>query len=193
MNVYSMPGFLSLPAHVEGCKWTWKFTYSGTYPNPKGFWTFYEDATVADGTLEVVTTYGHELELKGEGTVDVSVDQNGSDESTTCALDQPPEGSASVQVTGRLDQPMPGMMQVHFSFDPVNLSGGGKFHCQVIDSQNIIPFALPSTTFDVNALSLSSVVVSTNSDSLSWPVPQAILWELPGSGSFQFKFTRVSR
>ncbi len=53
-------------------------------------------------------------------------------------------------------------MKLNFRFDPVYLLGGGKFHCQVMDSHNVIPFALPSTTVDENALNLSSVVVSTN-------------------------------
>ena len=191
VNVYSTPGMLSIPARVEKCGWSWKLTYSGTYPNPKGFWTFYEDASVGDGTLKVQEN-GSGLELTGDGTIDFSVDLNGTDPTTSCALDETPEGSARVHVQGMLDQPGPGSMMLNFNFDPVELSGGAEIPCEMLGNPVTIPYPLPSTTVDLNSFGLSTVVLPTSSGSYSQPVTTAILWQLPGRGSLELNLTRSS-
>lgn len=191
INVYSTPGMLSIPVQVEKCGWSWKLTYSGTYPNPKGFWTFYEDSSVGDGTLKVLGN-GSGLELNGEGTVDFSVDLIGTDPNTTCVLDQTPEGSAMVHVRGMLNQPGPGSMMLNFSFDPVGLSGGAQIPCEMLGNPVTVPFPLPSTTVDLNPFNLSAVVLPTNAGSYSQPIATALLWQIPGSGSLELNLTRLS-
>jgi hypothetical protein len=190
-NVYSSPGILSLPARVEHCGWTWKLSYSGTYPNPQGYWTYYEAATVGNGTLQVQNN-GQDLELSGTGTIDFSVDADGSDANGSCSLDQTPAGSASVHVEGKLDQPSPGSMMLKFSFEPVRLPGGSKFLCQVQGQEVTIPFPLPNTTVELNTLPLSAVVLPTGSSSYSQSVSTALVWLLPGNGSVELSLSRLS-
>jgi hypothetical protein len=191
-NPYSSPATLSLPVHVGRCGWDWKLTYSGIYPNPKGFWTFYEDASVGNGTLQVEST-GSKRQLSGEGKVDFSVDMNGSDPSSViCALDQTPQGSTAVHVTGSLDQPGPGSMVLNFSFDPAQVSGGSQFQCQVLGQAVTVPFPFPSATVDLNALALKEVILPTGSGSYSQPVTTAVVWLLPGSGSIELSLRRLS-
>jgi hypothetical protein len=191
-NVYSSPGMLSIPAIVEACTWHWELTYSGVYPNPKGFWTYYEEASVEDGTLEIHDRGRSSLELQGKGTVDFSVDSNGTNPTVSCSLDQAPEGSTTVRVDGILNQPGPGSMILNFTFETAELPGGSEFQCQVMDQQQTIPFPLPSTTIALNELPLSGVVVPTGSSSHSRPVSTAILWQLPGKGSVRLRLIRLT-
>jgi hypothetical protein len=191
INVYSTPGMLSIPARVEKCGWSWKLTYSGTYPNPQGFWNYYEQASVSDGTLKVQSN-GSGHDLIGEGTVVFSVDLDGTDPNTSCALDHAPEGTATVNVQGTTEQPGSGSMLLHFSFGSVNLPGGGKIPCQVLGNPVTIPYPLPSTTVDLSSLVRSEVVVSTGAGSYSQPVSTALVWELPGSGSLEIHLTPLS-
>jgi hypothetical protein len=192
LNSYSQSIILNFPAIVERCTWHWELTYSGVYPNPKGYWTYYEKASVEDGTLEIHDRGRSYLELEGKGTVDFFVDAIGADPSGACSLDQVPEGSTTVHVDGIMNQPGPGSMILNFTFETAGLPGGSKFQCLVMDQQTTIPFALPSTTINLNALPLSRVVVPTGSSSHSRPVSTAILWQIPGSGSVRLRLIRLS-
>jgi hypothetical protein len=191
INVYSTPGVLSIPVIVEKCGWSWKLSYSGTYPNPKGFWTYYEDASVKDGTLKVEAN-GSGSDLIGEGTVVFSVDLDGSNPTISCALDNAPEGAARVNVRGTLARPGSGSMLLHFSFESIKLPGGGKIPCQVLGNPVTMPYPLPGTSVDLGSLVSSEVIVSTNAGSYSQPVTTALVWQLPGSGSLEIHLTPLS-
>lgn len=192
INPYSQSIILNFTTIVEQCTWHWELTYSGVYPNPKGYWTYYEKASVEDGTLEIHDRGRGYLELEGKGTVDFSVDTIGADPSGVCSLDRLPEGSTTVRVDGIMNQPESGSMILNFTFETAALPGGSKFQCLVMDQQVTIPFALPSTTFNLSALPLSGLVVPTGSSSHSRPVSSAILWQIPGSGSVRLRLIRLT-
>jgi hypothetical protein len=184
----SAAGAFSLPAQVERCSWTWELSYAGTYPGPQGFWTFYEQAS-GSGSLQVE---GNGSALSGEGTVEVSADMSGADPHTTCSLNQTPQGVAGVTVTGTLGVPSSGSMMVNFSFDQASLPGGGTIQCDMFGEQVSVPMPMPSASADLNAFGLASVVVPTDSGSVSRSISTAVVWQVAGNGSLDLVLTRSS-
>jgi hypothetical protein len=187
---FSGSSSITIPARVTQCGWHWSLYYSGTFPNPKGFWTFFEKASVIHGTLKTSDLLGSrkESKLEGEGEMKVSVDMNGTNPQMSCALNNVPEATDNVQVTGTLNQPGPGSMTISLQFNPVSLPGGSKFQCQVLGQRTEVPLAFPSATIDLNALGLTDMVLSTATrlSHYSKTISTAIVWQLPGSGDLTF-------
>jgi hypothetical protein len=180
---------IPIPAYVVNCGWKWYLRYSGTYPNPKGFWTFYENAIVSDGTLHVNDPMRADdaPQLDGYGDIKVSVDMSGTNPQMSCDLNKAPEATAKVNITGTLNKPETGFMTISLQVDPVSLPGGSKFQCQVLGNKADVPFAFPSATIDLNALGLTDLVLpaSRTHTSYSRDISTAIVWQIPGSGSFR--------
>jgi hypothetical protein len=186
-TLFSGKTSIPIPAYVVNCGWKWYLRYSGTYPNPKGFWTFYENAVVSEGNLRVSDPMRAmaEPKLEGYGDMKVSLDMSGTNPQMSCALNNAPEATAKVTITGTLNKPGPGSMTISLQVDPVSLPGGSKFQCKVLNQMVDVPQAFPSTTIDLNALGLTDLVLSASRTyaSYSREISTAIVWQIPGLGS----------